>query len=320
MRRVGAAACGLMWVWCGVGMAQSGLDGQGTELHANVDLSSMSSIAAMIRTPVVGAPYAAMKVTKTVWKLGDGTTITRESSTNVARDGEGRIREEIQNTSASSLGGKQRNRTIDTISIADPVDHTITTLSRPPIKTAFRMKLPDVAEMKTPSSGLAGVITAHPPPPPPPKLANPANNAIVYVNAPPVPKAATALNGPKRDFSGGGVVSLGWKDEVKTEELGEQSLGGVVTMGKRTTTVIPAGEIGNDQPIRVTHEEWYSPDLKVVVKSRDFDPRSGERTMELVGLSREEPEASLFKVPEGYTVRDLNDLTKAFEHKPVVDK
>jgi hypothetical protein len=101
------------------------------------------------------------------------------------------------------------------------------------------------------------------------------------------------------------------KDEVRTEDLGKQSVSGVLVAGKRTTTVIPTNEIGNDRPITITHEEWYSPDLKLVVKSSDSDPRSGERTMELEGLTRGDPDPALFRVPEGYTVRDAGDLLKS---------
>jgi len=43
----------------------------------------------------------------------------------------------------------------------------------------------------------------------------------------------------------------------------------------------------------------------------DSDPRSGERTMELVGLTRGEPNAALFHVPEGYTVKDMAGLMKS---------
>ena len=101
------------------------------------------------------------------------------------------------------------------------------------------------------------------------------------------------------------------KDEVHTEDLGQQSIAGVLATGKRTTTVIATGKIGNDQPITIVHEEWYSPDLKVVVKSEDSDPRSGERTMELEGLTRGDPDPSLFHAPEGYKVQDMAQMMKS---------
>ena len=43
-----------------------------------------------------------------------------------------------------------------------------------------------------------------------------------------------------------------------------------------TTIVIPAGAIGNQQPITVTSEQWFSPDLEILVMTRHSDPRSGE--------------------------------------------
>jgi hypothetical protein len=87
-------------------------------------------------------------------------------------------------------------------------------------------------------------------------------------------------------------------------------LAGLLVKGTRTSTTIPLGEIGNDRPITITHEEWYSPDLKVVVRSEDSDPRSGTQTMELQGLALGEPDPALFRVPVGVTVREMPDITK----------
>ena len=51
------------------------------------------------------------------------------------------------------------------------------------------------------------------------------------------------------------------KGETKT--LAARDFDGVKAEGKATTWTIPAGQIGNQKPILVTSESWYSPDLQV---------------------------------------------------------
>jgi hypothetical protein len=68
--------------------------------------------------------------------------------------------------------------------------------------------------------------------------------------------------------------------------------------------VIPAGQIGNEQPITITSEEWRSVDLNVLVQTRHSDPRTGESSYRLTNIIRAEPDPSLFMVPTDYTVRD----------------
>jgi hypothetical protein len=92
-----------------------------------------------------------------------------------------------------------------------------------------------------------------------------------------------------------------------TTSLGTKDFDGVKAEGKSTVWTIPAGEIGNRNPIQVTSESWYSPDLQVTVYSRHSDPRTGESIYRLAGIKRAEPDANLFKVPEGY---DLKDKTR----------
>ena len=103
---------------------------------------------------------------------------------------------------------------------------------------------------------------------------------------------------------------FGSNADVKTEQLGQQSIEGVLVTGKRVTTTIATGAVGNDRPIVVVHEEWRSPELKIVVKTIDSDPRTGEQTMELQELARADPDPSLFQAPAGYQVKDMADMLK----------
>jgi len=92
--------------------------------------------------------------------------------------------------------------------------------------------------------------------------------------------------------------------EVTETALPPDSSTGVYAEGRSTARTIAAGTIGNAQPIVSTVQRWYSPDLKIVVKSVRKDPRFGDSTYALSNVSRNEPDVSLFQVPAGYTVQD----------------
>ncbi len=92
--------------------------------------------------------------------------------------------------------------------------------------------------------------------------------------------------------------------EVKKESLGTQVINGINAEGTRITRTIPAGQIGNDKPIQIVFERWYSPDLQIVVKSMRNDPRFGTTTYALTNVQRAEPAAALFTVPSDYTVKE----------------
>ena len=77
----------------------------------------------------------------------------------------------------------------------------------------------------------------------------------------------------------------------------------MVATGKRVTRTIPAGQMGNATAIISTHEEWFAPDLKIELSRNDVDPFRGTHTTSVSTLSKTEPDASLFKVPTGYTVQ-----------------
>ena len=62
--------------------------------------------------------------------------------------------------------------------------------------------------------------------------------------------------------------------------------------------------MGNERPITITSERWYSPELQVEVKSVRNDPRMGQTTHTLTNISRAEPDASLFQVPADLKMED----------------
>jgi hypothetical protein len=90
--------------------------------------------------------------------------------------------------------------------------------------------------------------------------------------------------------------------DLKTESLGRQMIEGVQADGTRTTLTIAAGQIGNEQPIQVVTESWYSPELQVTVLRKRTDPRSGESVTRYTNLSRAEPSRVLFEPPADFKV------------------
>lgn len=89
-----------------------------------------------------------------------------------------------------------------------------------------------------------------------------------------------------------------------TEQLGKQTIEGVECEGTRITTTLPAGAIGNENPIVTVQENWYSPELKMTIMTRRTDPRFGESTYRVTGILRAEPDPGLFSVPSDYTIKE----------------
>lgn len=90
---------------------------------------------------------------------------------------------------------------------------------------------------------------------------------------------------------------------LKKEDLGTQVIGGVSVQGTRMTRTIPAGQIGNEKPILIVHETWFSNDLQIVVMSKRSNPWGGETKYTLTNIQRTEPSAELFAVPSDFTVK-----------------
>jgi hypothetical protein len=101
-------------------------------------------------------------------------------------------------------------------------------------------------------------------------------------------------NGPVR-------VELG---DVSTEQLGTQAVAGFPSNGTRTTLTIPAGQAGNQNPLAIVMECWYSPDLEAIVLAKRSDPRVGTSSYQFTTVQQIEPPASLFQIPSGYTVEE----------------
>jgi hypothetical protein len=108
-----------------------------------------------------------------------------------------------------------------------------------------------------------------------------------------IPRGEGPMHGPPFALT----LPLGPRGKGETRSIGTRDFGGVKAEGTQTTHTIQAGEIGNEKPIVITSERWFSPELHVVVFAKTVDPRIGETSYRLVNLKRDEPAADLFKAP-----------------------
>jgi len=97
---------------------------------------------------------------------------------------------------------------------------------------------------------------------------------------------------------------------VVKEDLGTQTMNGVAATGTRVTRTIPAGAIGNDQPIQIVRETWVSSDLKIPVMVKVTDPRFGTVTTQVTSITRSEPDAALFQTPADYTAAKVHGMRR----------
>lgn len=92
---------------------------------------------------------------------------------------------------------------------------------------------------------------------------------------------------------------------VTVEELGPTTMDHIDVDCTRRTVLVPAQANSTGAPITVVDEYCYSADLHVNVLLVHNDPRTGEQTVSLTSIKREEPDLSFFQVPEGYKIVDM---------------
>ena len=88
--------------------------------------------------------------------------------------------------------------------------------------------------------------------------------------------------------------------DIVKEDLGQKNIAGVQCTGTRQTITIPAGQIGNERPIAIVTETWFSPALEAVVQSSTNDPRFGQTTYTLANIELKDQPLTLFEPPAGY--------------------
>jgi len=246
--------------------------------------------------PVTGAPYSATITNESVQTLADGNRIVQTFTGNTARDSQGRTR---QDAPLPPLGNLSAANAPHLVFIQDPVSQTSYTLNLTD-KTAQKMPAPPPGGGGPgPSVNVAGTSSETSETSGPGGQGGPGPGKFFFQVAGGGPAGAMPPPMAIQTFVAGDDSA-----QVTTEDLGTQTMQGVSVTGVRTTRTIPAGQIGNDQPISVVTEVWTSADLKTVVYSKRSDPRLGDQTFQLTNIVRSEPDASLFTVPSDFKVID----------------
>lgn len=273
---------------------------------------------------VKNAPYSAEVITEQQQNLPDGNQIVNKSSSLTFRDSAGRTRTEARDASGN----------VKVITISDAAEG-VTYILRPEAKTATKIgPRGDIARLAADKARMAAdkVRAAAD------DIRKDADRERIIVKR--IERAEgeaahrigenvriqvmkdldTKMVGLNRleglnPMIAGAFGDVKWSSKSTTKDLGTKEIEGVKATGKLRSYEIPAGEIGNRNPIVVSSEVWYSPDLQVTVMSKRSDPRTGDRIYRVSNIKRDEPAASLFAVPSDYTIKDVMAEMKKREEK-----
>lgn len=289
----------------------------GVNIYAQQSGKVVAEIASSNQKTIKNAPFSAESVSESVQVLADGNRIVRNSTAKLYRNSEGRFRTESAGGAGGVLG------TTYTLghgtTILDPVighrvmldtlngTARIASLGGGQNLTIVRsgsgtnMTEGQRVEIERKLSTARTLTDA--------QRAEYAAKVKEYEQKAGELRAATpavAAGTGSFTFSGDGAffatATTSAKYETKTEELGSRDIEGVTAEGTRRVTTIPEGSIGNERPIEIVYESWFSKELGLVVYSKHSDPRFGEQTYRVTNIVRSEPDPSLFTVPHGYKV------------------
>jgi len=291
-----------------VAMARGGGQGDNTFLFVSTEMSIDGKL-------VKGAPYSAQAISESVQTLAGGNRIVRQNTSLIYRDSEGRTRRE---QTISVVGGyTAAGDPAQTTFINDPVagvNYILDAKNRTARKIDYSAKIAAEKKMvdakmadakkiekmeamkmeggKVRSSEGDGAAAE--------KIA--VEKAAIASGFTYEMKVGGAMAGPR--VPGSFVMTKPDPKNTRKESLGKQTVEGVEAEGTRMITTIPAGEIGNEQPIESVFETWFSPELQTVIMTKHTDPRFGENTYRLTNINRSEPPHSLFEVPSDYTIQE----------------
>jgi hypothetical protein len=272
-----------------------------------------------------GNPYSSRETREFKQVLGDGTVISRQSTRMLARDGEGRTRQELRQPDGTSrifindpvakrayiIDPQKRvacKADFDKDAINDcfkqmrgdwkPLGFTFSPTNQGiPLMTAnddvnirvsSNARIYDFTKDSKSSGGQERPRVGAAPPAPPVPPAPP---------LPPLPPLSTWSQ------SGDGAATS-TRDSKVVRETSSTTYEGLRVDVSRSVETIAAGAMGNNRPIETVFERYYSPDLKMTVYSKRSDPRSGETIYRMTEIKRSEPDASMFRAPAGFSEID----------------
>jgi len=268
---------------------------------------------------VKGAPFSLEATVESAQTLADGNRIVHHQEVRLYRDSKGRTRREETLAAIGPWSASGVPPTI--ITIQDPVSganysldsqHKIAT-KLPPFPNGKGAMMvtrvpgagaaaadPNVVVIAGPGAG-GGAAGAASPNVIVTEGAG-AGPATIHTNPGPMGVFFAGTEGAPSVFVNGGPQDRALQPQEKSESVGKETIAGLPAEGTRTTTTIPANAIGNERPLDIVREQWYSSDLQIVLRSKRTDPRFGDTTYEVTKIDRAEPASNLFEVPSDYKV------------------
>jgi hypothetical protein len=255
--------------------------GEGQQAQQKV----MLEIAGAETQVVKGKPYSADSSTETVQTLTDGNRIVHRTVSKVYRDSEGRTR---------------REETFGNVDPEHPSPHEVKVFIDDPVSGTALVLDPGSKSLEK-LQRTRDFLDA-------PR--NDADGAQMMLKV----VKDTEINGQappakvffRRDqLSSPNDLALVVPDEnrnIVKENLGTRNIEGIDCTGTRQTSTIPAGAIGNEKPISIVTETWFSEAIGAVVDSTSDDPRYGKTTYHLTNVQLSEPSRSLFELPANFKV------------------
>lgn len=116
------------------------------------------------------------------------------------------------------------------------------------------------------------------------------------------------------------LVPASPKPETTREEIGTDTMEGLLVKGTRVTQTYATGALGNDRPLSVVTETWYSEELRINLLTKKTDPRFGVQTVRVTELDRQEPDAALFIVPSEYKLVNESGPTAVSQGSGATDE
>lgn len=286
------------------------------EMESNLRVNMVGAIKGQA---VKGMPYSADEITESTHVLADGTRIHNESKVAVYRDSEGRTRRE----------------TPESVTITDPVAGS-TYVVNPKTNTVRKMQMQNAMVYKSTAvtshngSGEPATFSV---------TSSGTGPANIVINGKQLDQKAVEemmakakaegryefggadvlftekveaeyqARGAKTAAAGGsgarGGVMMAAPLKLRVggtaEPLGKKNVEGVIAEGTRNVTTIPVNDVGNDRPIKIVGERWYSEELGMTVMTSHTDPRTGEETFRMTNIRRGDPPPYLFQPPAGAT-------------------
>lgn len=215
---------------------------------------------------VTGKPFSGVEERHTIQTLGDGTRIETKTSDKIFRDDQGRTRVERQD---------------GTILINDPVQGASAEIS----SDGHVSRRGSFAYKVTTGNGATTLSL--------PEADAKKAKLKAELNA----VAGQRIEKEMLTVFDVNSAEVNKKLALQGEDLGYQSVNGVTAKGVRNTNTIEAGKIGNDRPITIVSERWYSSDLDMLVRSTNNDPRFGETSYQLTNILQVAPDPALFQIP-----------------------